>query len=171
MSCSLEKKGAYICGDRECLDKKEIEEYFSKNLSVEVSFVNKAEKNESLNLVKLNTNSEKSKKKSDILITEKKKTSNFKKKEKKRELEKKRKLAKLKKLEKRKKIKRERKTAQLKSKKINKNLEKTKKLKEKKETKKTKEFCLILEECDIDQISDYFIKIGKEKNYPDITKK
>lgn len=167
ISCSPEKKGVYMCGDRECLDKKEVEEYFSKNFSVEVIF-NKEKKDESLNLIELNTNSQKIKKKSNTFINERKKISSLKKKEKKDELKKRRKLVKLKKIEKRKKIKKDKKNEKLQLKKINKNLKKEKKSVK---IKKTKEFCLVLEECDIDEISEYFTKIGKEKKYPDITRK
>ena len=35
-SCSMNKNKVYICGDRECIDKKEIDEYFEKNISLEV---------------------------------------------------------------------------------------------------------------------------------------
>ena len=31
--------------------------------------------------------------------------------------------------------------------------------------------CTILEKCSIDEISKYLIKLGKKKNFPDITKR
>jgi len=36
--------------------------------------------------------------------------------------------------------------------------------------KKENKFCLIPENCDIDEISKFLIKIGKEKDYPNIAK-
>ena len=48
-----------------------------------------------------------------------------------------------------------------KKKKIKKNVNKT---------KKKNKFCFIAEKCDIDEISEYLIKIGKEKDYPNIAK-
>ena len=170
VSCSPEKKGVYMCGDRECLDKKEVEEYFSKNFSIEFMF-DKEKKDDSLNLIELNTNNQKIKKKSNTSFKEKRKISNLKKREKKDELKKRRKLAKLNEIKKRKEIKKEKNNEKLKLKEIKKNLKKEKKSKKIKQKEKTKEFCLLLEECDIDEISEYFIKIGEQKEYPDITKK
>ena len=53
-SCSTTNK-TYMCGDRECLDRKEFKEYFAKNLTVEIQ-VNNKKKKSSVDLVKLNTN-------------------------------------------------------------------------------------------------------------------
>ena len=33
------------------------------------------------------------------------------------------------------------------------------------------DICRILNKCDIDEISDYLIKLSKEKKFPDITKR
>lgn len=55
VSCNTIKK-EYVCGDRPCVDKKEFNEYFSKNLSVEIKTPDK-KKNKSIDLVKLNTRS------------------------------------------------------------------------------------------------------------------
>ena len=61
-SCSTTNK-TYMCGDRECLDRKEFKEYFAKNLIIEVQ-TKTNKKNNSVDLVKLNTNvSSKDKKK------------------------------------------------------------------------------------------------------------
>ena len=43
VSCVSTKK-TYLCGNRECLDKKEFNEYFSENLSVELMSNNKKSK-------------------------------------------------------------------------------------------------------------------------------
>ena len=53
-SCSNLEKKSYICGDRLCIDKKEYNEYFAKNLIIEVSKSKKKKKK--INLVELNTN-------------------------------------------------------------------------------------------------------------------
>ena len=42
-SCSKTKK-VYICGDHPCKNKKEIEEYFKDNISIEVYVVKKIKK-------------------------------------------------------------------------------------------------------------------------------
>ena len=55
MSCNTAKKN-FVCGERPCIDKKEFNEYFEKNLSIEVSF-NKKNDNSTIDLAKLNTNS------------------------------------------------------------------------------------------------------------------
>ena len=53
LSCSAVKKN-YVCGDHLCVDKKEFNDYFSKNFIVEIkSQTNKTNKN--INLVNLNT--------------------------------------------------------------------------------------------------------------------
>ena len=36
---------------------------------------------------------------------------------------------------------------------------------------KTSDICLTVENCDIDKISEYFIKLGKEKKFPDLSNK
>ena len=56
LSCNSLQKKVYIYGDRPCIDKKEFNEYFSKNLVIEI----KKDKNEKLkviDLVKLNSDS------------------------------------------------------------------------------------------------------------------
>ena len=44
-----------MCGDHKCIDKKEYNDYFAKNLSIEVDLKNKKNKDRSIDLVKLNT--------------------------------------------------------------------------------------------------------------------
>ena len=53
-SCSSLEKKSFICGDRPCINKKEYNEYFAKNLIIEVSSSQKKKKK--INLVELNTN-------------------------------------------------------------------------------------------------------------------
>ena len=53
-SCSNLEKKSYICGDRLCIDKKEYNEYFAKNLIIEVEKSKKKKKK--INLVELNAN-------------------------------------------------------------------------------------------------------------------
>ena len=43
LSCSTVKK-VYICGDHQCIDKKEFNEYFSKNLIIEIKSQEKKRK-------------------------------------------------------------------------------------------------------------------------------
>ena len=61
-SCSSAGK-KYVCGDRPCIDKKEFNNYFKKNLIIEVVFDDK-KKNKNIDLVSLNTNSSNLKKQS-----------------------------------------------------------------------------------------------------------
>jgi len=58
-SCVGAKK-IYICGDRECIDKKEAEEYFASNLSIEIKIIEKKSKS-SPDLIDLNLNNENNK--------------------------------------------------------------------------------------------------------------
>jgi len=171
VNCSSSNKYTYMCGERECVDKKEIDEYFEKNLSVEVLILNK-ENNESLDLVKLNLLSRDQKKQIKDKSVNKKKILKFKKSEEKKILKKRlkeeRKLAKLK-------IKEEKKSIKLNKKKKNQSVKKKiKQIKFKKEKNvnriKNNKICYIVEKCDIDEISKHLIEIGKKKDYPDITK-
>ena len=52
LSCNTSKK-EYVCGNRPCVDKKEFNEYFSKNLSVEIS-TEENKKDQVIDLAKLN---------------------------------------------------------------------------------------------------------------------
>ena len=73
-SCSSNVKQVYICGDHPCADKKEMNDYFDNNISVEVYTIDPNEEKKKLNLVKLNldqTISEEEKKDKDLLINKK----------------------------------------------------------------------------------------------------
>ena len=60
-NCSVDNKKVYMCGERECVDKKEVDEYFAKNIAIEV-LIKEEKKNKSVDLVKLNLNTENKKK-------------------------------------------------------------------------------------------------------------
>ena len=53
-SCSSNVKKVYICGDHPCANKKEMNDYFDNNISVEVYTIDPNEEKKKINLVKLN---------------------------------------------------------------------------------------------------------------------
>tara|TARA_B100000029_G_scaffold237851_1_gene234903 strand:- start:3989 stop:4495 length:507 start_codon:yes stop_codon:yes gene_type:complete len=144
-------KHVYICGDHPCANKKEMNDYFNNNISIEVyTITSEKEKEENFDLVELNLLKDKLKSKEKILISEKKKNI-------------------------KKQIKERKKLAKLKIKKVEEpnQVVKTTKKKEIVKEKKASQFtfiriCKNLEECDIDKISKIIMDIGKEKDYPDI---
>ena len=162
ISCS-KPKTVLICGDHICINNREAEQFFEKNLSIEVKIIDKKEKEE-INLVELNLSEDlKGKKKISILAKENtkkdlkilsnKEISNIKKKIKSENQNKKM----IKKL-------------QNKDKNINKKnsiRKKTNKVDIKKDN--ISDVCKILEKCNIKEISQYLLKQGKKKDYPDIT--
>ena len=167
-NCS-NNKFVYICGDRECIDKKEADEYFSKNLTLEVKILNK-DKNKSVNLVKINTTSP-----DEISLNNNisSKETNIRElsKEEKKIINERRKLAKRKIKEQKKKEKRLSKINQNEVDKLIKKNDKKIKLKKVKAIYvDTHKLCLDFNKCDIDEISEYLIKAGNEKSYPNISK-
>jgi hypothetical protein len=197
LSCSTVKK-EYVCGDHPCLDKKEFNEYFSKNLIIEIkSQPNK--KNKKINLVDLNMGSLTEKK--SINVNNKKEEQIKLKEDEKNSLVEKVKLSekrKKKEEDKARKIIEEVKTANiLKSKEpdkstiseISNNRDKKKKIASKttskikksliKNTKETspvdviktekiESICDQIKDCDIDKITDSLIKKGRKKPFPNI---
>ena len=187
LSCNTVKK-EYVCGDHPCIDKKEFNEYFSKNLSIEIK-TQQNKKNKTANLVKLNT---------DTSLVKKKVNRNSKKDEKIRIKNEKEqlKIEKIRLLEERKirENKEKNKTAKLKENniksiknEIKNNRERVDKIveiipeekKPKKNTKKdssinavnsknVKSICDEMKDCDIDKIAELLIKKGKDKPYPNI---
>ena len=160
-------KTVLICGDHECINKKEAQQYFEENLSIEVKLIDNINKNEE-DLLELNLNNE----------TEKKEINIFKK----RNTDKK-----IKKLTK-KEINQIKKKIKLKNKKAAKKRDFTNEeenifsrkpeiIKESQVTlnknniNKVNKFdvCTIIEKCSIDEISKYLIKLGKKRDFPDIT--
>ena len=168
VSCS-KTKTVLICGDHVCINKKEAEQYFEDNLSLEVKIIDKKEKNK-IDLVELNLKSNENNVKK-VSITEKKETnkpikilSNDEIKEKKAELKKRKKISKLENFNKKK--------EKILNDKIDNNKEikpiKVRKTKYKSE-KQIVDICTILPKCNIEEISKYLIEIGKKKGFPDIT--
>tara|TARA_Y100000746_G_C15444793_1_gene424495 strand:- start:1008 stop:1640 length:633 start_codon:yes stop_codon:yes gene_type:complete len=196
ISCSTGKK-VFICGDRECINKKEAEAYFAKNLSLEIK-IYKNKEVKTYDLVKLNTdesikkqtlnNSPKpdlktlSKKEKELIkkkLADEKKLAQLKKKQEKKRLKdlkkiKKEKILSQKKLDK-KRLKEEKKLT-----KVTKDTIKKEKL-VKKTTKETidqeinnqivqyEEICSILNKCEIDEISKFLMNIGINKDYPNLS--
>ena len=148
----------YICGDHKCANKAEAEEYFNNNISIEIYTIDtKKEDDEYFDLVELNLLKDKLATKNKIIVKDEKKKIDEK-------------------------IKERKKLAKLKIKEIEKPVEKINqdqvKLNNIKKTKPKKQkskitfirICKNLEECDIDKISKIVMEIGKEKDFPDITK-
>ena len=165
-------KTVLICGDHVCINKAEAEQYFEDNLTLEVRVIDNKSKNE-IDLIELNLKSN-SEEKKEISMLSKDNTkkpikvlSNEEIGRKKNELKKRKKI-------KNKKVKKEKK---IKKKKIKKLIEKQKSkeiIKKPNEIvnirdKKITDVCTILEKCNIDEISKFLVKQGKEKKYPDIT--
>ncbi len=161
-----------ICGDHECINKKEANQFFEENLSIEVKIIN-LNKDSNEDLVELNLkNNEKEK---EINFIRKKETKNkvktltdseiikIKEKIKKKEVAKrnnnKNKLLK----ENDVRSKRNMNEKQGINKKMDKKIVKKK--------NDTLDICTILEKCSIEEISNYLIKEGKKKKFPDITLK
>ena len=198
LSCATSNK-TYVCGERECIDKREFKEYFAENLIIEVRN-KKLKKNRSEDLVQLNTENSTQPKKKKINRKKEKKIKKIKerearkaqimrlkneRKEKKIQdkniLIEKKKLAKIKKNNKKQDI-----IQNMKDTKKEKPLIENVKIKtdqiDLKEIKKNNpngntnlknkaNICNEIKNCDIDKIAELLIKKGKEKEYPDITSK
>jgi len=186
-------KNEYVCGDRPCVDKKEFEEFFAKNLTIEI-LLDKKKKNKSLDLVKLNTNPEnfkkENKKQSKQQEKLKKKTQKDKLKIEKNRLLEERKIKKAEKKiqakERKLKSKQDKKIAKIsgskkKPKKINSNdkitnnestiktMESERKQQIKSlEVENRRSICDEIKDCDINTIAEKLIKKGKDKPFPNI---
>ena len=159
-ACS-KPKTVLICGDHVCINKAEAEQYFEDNLTLEVQIVDNKKK-QNVDLVQLNLNSDQNNKK-EISVLKKDNTekkikvlSNDEIELKKNELKKKR-------------IKQNKKTKQIAKLKKTTNDKNQTKSNINKSEKKINNICLILKECNIDEISEYLVKQGKKKDFPDIT--
>ena len=176
-SCTPQKK-VFICGDRECINKKEAKRYFEENLSFEVKIIEKKNK-AFVDLVEQNKRKKENYKK--ILPKEKnddkdyltksekkaaKKFAKLKEKEKKRAKKEALKLNKIKERENKKRIAKLKKDKKMTTKKIIKKAN-TKKIK----LIKNNKFCLPKQNCNIDEIAEYFNQIGSKKPYPNISGK
>ena len=164
-------KTVFICGDHVCINKSEAKQYFEENLTIEVRIVDKKIKKKT-DLIELNLKENQTGKR-EIALLQKKQPKN-----------------KLKTLSNEEIIKIKKEIKDKKKKKISKivsksDSEKTQKEITKKKTKindkeifenivnkkriKVVDVCKILEECSIDEISEYLIEQGKKKKFPDIT--
>ncbi len=154
------EKRVFICGDHPCVNKKEVEDYFNNNISIEVYTIDSdKKKKENFDLVELNLLKDKLKTKETITSSQKKKNINEA-------------------------IKERKKLAKLKIKKVedpNDRVDSTKenvKISQNNQTIKIKKkpskftfvrICKNLEECDIDKIAKIIMDIGKEKDFPNIS--
>ena len=170
-NCNKPKTVA-ICGDHICVNKLEAKQYFEENLKLEVKIINKQE-NKQIDLVQLNLN-ENYKTNRKISIDKKKKTSQEIKvlspleiKNIKKDIN-----------EKKNKVRNVKKSTQHKKnlkvkadENINKKQKKIK-IQPKEKTLNSSievvDICTIIKKCNIEEISKYLIKQGKNKNYPDI---
>ncbi len=167
-NCS-KPKTVLICGDHVCINKKEADQFFQENLSIEVRLVDKKDRN-GMDLVELNLKENQNGQKK-IIIKSKKNTNkdlkilsneeitvikeNMKIKNKKKKIVSKKIKKKQKVIEKEEKIKQSN----------NKILESI----VPKKRKDVVDVCTILEKCNIDEISKYLLKQSKKKGFPDIT--
>ena len=194
LSCNTAKK-EYVCGDHTCVNKKEFNEFFSKNLTIEIKSQNN-KNNKIVDLAKLNTNAKNIEKNNNknakkVNKIKKKKDKNKIKEEKIRVLEElktredeKKKNAQLTKIAKLKAIAEEQaqneisNNREVKSKIVNnasENKQPIVKITEKTisedtlEIKNTKSICDEIKDCDIDKITELLTKKGQNKPFPNIT--
>jgi len=158
LGCSNSHR-VYICGDHPCKNKKEINDYFKNNISIEVYVVESERGNR--DLVEMNLIKEKgveNRKDKDFAFLKKRKEKPIK-------TQKKQKPSKLKlKVENNK----SKKTKQVEN---DKKLNLSKKTFTYKKSKSTKivHLCKSIKECDIDVISKKINDLGKDKSFPNIT--
>ena len=175
-NCS-KPKTVLICGDHVCINKKEADQFFQENLSIEVRLVDKKDRN-GIDLVELNLKENQNGQKK-IIIKSKKNTNKDLKILSNEEINKIKKNIKNKNKAKRiaKKITKKKQNI-IKEKKqnvINETIKMNQKEREfliNKDNKINKEVfdvCAILKNCNIDEISKYLLKEGKKKKFPDIT--
>ena len=154
-NCSTKPKSVFICGDRECVNKAEAEQYFEVNLSIEVKLL-VDKKTEKTDLIQLNL--KKSENKREVTLNKKKKW------------EKKVKSA-LEKRGKKNKVwcKKKKKNFWYKKNQKKGNIVNKKKKSSIIKSKNVEDICTILEKCSIEEISKYLIKEGKNRKFPDIS--
>ena len=163
-SCS-KPKTVLICGDHICVNKKEAEQYFEENLSLEVKLIDKTKK-KTVDLVELNLKDNQEKR--EISLIKKEKTNKKIKALSEKEIKQIKKNLKKKntrdRIKKKKQNMHERKLQEAKNKKTHrKNINNVNK------NNNIIDVCTILDKCSIDEISKYLINLGKKKNFPDIT--
>jgi len=170
LSCS-KSKTVMICGDHVCVNKKEANQFFEENLSIEVKIINPKKKDE-IDIVELNLK-ENSNGNRQVIVAKKNDTSKILKTLTKSEI----KVIK-------KKIKQRKQKEQIIEKTykddefIKKDLKNKKKKSKKniisrknvyKKQNKSIDVCTILTKCSIDEIAKYLLEQGKKKDFPDIT--
>ncbi len=171
-NCS-KPKTVLICGDHICVNNAEAENYFERNLSIEVRIIDRKKKNE-IDLIELNLN-EDFKNDRKITLSSKKISENKLKELSSKEVSEIKKNLRNNKNEQKivkKVLKNEKKLRENKIVKKNKFKENNDKNSKKIVNKKIKEavdVCKILKKCSIDEISKYLLKEGKKKSFPDIT--
>ena len=146
-------KSVLICGDHECINKSEAKQYFKENLTLEVKIISNKEEL-TYDLIDLNLNSKKKnikiKRNENVKVV--KKLSKEEIKIKKKEIKNKKKIEKI--------------NPRKKDNQISKNIVKSKKINN---TFEFSDICLKLKKCDIENITDYLIKLSNEKDFPNIT--
>ena len=160
-------KTVLICGDHVCINKKEAKQYFEENLSLEIKIIEKSKENY-VDLVQLNLK-DNSEKRKEINILKKDKTDQVIKSLSNEEIKKiKENIKKKRKIERVVKKQSQKKQGQLK---VSTSEEKKKKILKKDKDKSIipTDICTVLENCSIDEISKYLIKLGKKRDFPDIT--
>ena len=168
-------KTVLICGDHVCINKAEAEQYFEENLTIEVKVI-KQKTNKEIDLIELNLNNN---------ISEKREVKAFKK----NKTDKKLKILSKEEIENIKKnIKKKSKKKEIAKKTIKKNDDKKKrkakktKIKEVREStilknnvdkrqKEVVDVCTIIKKCNIEGITKYLLNEGKNKEFPDISKR
>ncbi len=183
LNCS-KSKTVLICGDHVCVNKAEANQYFEENLSIEVKVIEKKTSN-SFDLIELNLKENQGKR--EINISTKKNTDknvkvlskkeisiikeNIKNKKKGTKIAKK--VHKKDKLNKKKPEKIKENLKKINVKNQEKNIQQNNIIKnnQNKIRKDVFDVCTVLEKCNIEEISKYLIKHGKNKGFPDLTKR
>ena len=172
-------KTVLICGDHVCINKAEANQYFEDNLTLEVRIIDSKNIKET-NLVQINLKTNADGKKEVNVLDKKqsnkelKELSVFEIKKKKEDLRKrkkvKRKIDKKIKVSEQSKLTKDKKDEKTHVQIVNKKKENEDRVVKRtiKQVKKIDNICIILEKCNIDEITKYLVKQGKNKNYPDI---
>tara|TARA_Y100000591_G_C21722304_1_gene639430 strand:- start:42 stop:614 length:573 start_codon:yes stop_codon:yes gene_type:complete len=173
-NCS-KPKTVLICGDHVCVNKDEAEQFFEENLTIEVKILSNKKKNE-FDLVQINLEN-KSNFEKKISVDKKKETNKDLKILSNAQIKKIKSEIKTKKKNKNKKIKKEKKDKikldiarkDKNSQKENKDKKNINNLNKINANRELKDICSILDDCNIEEISKYLIKQGKNRQFPDIT--
>ena len=177
ISCS-KPKTVLICGDHVCVNKAEAEQYFEENLTIEVKIIDQKIESE-IDLVELNLADSKNGKRK-ISLSSKDDTNVSLKTLSNQEIINIKENIKIKKIENKLVKKNFKKNKDIiKKQNSSKNIEEKKIFKEdkpiqkkvNKDIKNEVDICTILEKCSIDEISKYLLEQGRNKKYPDITKR